>query len=244
MKRFSKALAAIMLTTAVFFAAGCKPENEPSGGSTGHTDDYEWVDLGLPSGTLWATCNLGAYGKPENYGNFFAWSNTTLMALFNWSAHWYSNGNTNELTKYCSQSYDGFNGYVDTLTVLQPNDDAATAHWGEGWRMPTKAEWDELRNKSSFTWTEVNGVNGGLFTGPNGNTIFLPAAGLRCEGTEPHQEGSTQFNVGIEGFYWSSSLSISDPISAWVFDFYSDGCYINWQDRYLGLSIRPVRSAR
>ena len=244
MKRFSKALAAIMLMTAVVFAAGCKPEDEPSGGGTDHTDDYEWVDLGLPSGTLWATCNVGAYGTPENYGNFFAWGETALMASFNWMGYRYSITDTDDLTKYCNNSYYGYNGFVDTLIVLQPNDDAATVQWGEGWRTPTKEEWVEMYEHTTHSWTTLNEVTGRLFTASNGNSIFLPAAGLYCEGTEWFCDGHRHYNAEVEGDYWASSLNTGDPISAWVFAFDDDDFGMGNLDRYIGLSIRPVRSAR
>ena len=251
MQRFTKAIAAIMLMTAVFCAAGCTKPDEPNNGGNDNEGNegnslngHEYVDLGLPSGTLWATCNVGAYGVPEGYGNFFAWSNTAVMGDFNWSAHWYSNSNTSELTKYCSNSYYGFNGYVDTLSVLLPNDDAATAQWGEGWRTPTKVEWEELFRGTTHTWTKLNEVNGRLFTASNGNSIFLPAAGLYCEGTEWFCEGNIHYNPKVEGHYWSSSLNTGDPISAWVFAFDLDDYGMGNLDRYIGCSIRAVCTQR
>lgn len=241
MKRFSKALAAIMLMTAVFFAAGCKPKDEPI--ENNELNGHEYVDLGLPSGNLWATCNVGAYGTPENYGSFFAWGETAVMATFNWMGYRYSVTNTDDLTKYCNNSYYGYNGFADTLIVLQPNDDAATVQWGEGWRTPTKEEWIELYEHTTNTWTTLNEVTGRLFTASNGNSIFLPAAGLYCEGTEWFCDGERHYNAQVEGHYWASSLNTGDPISAWVFAFDNDGRGMGNLDRYLGLSIRPVCSA-
>ncbi len=248
MQRITKAIAAIMLMTAVCFAVGCTKPDEPNNGGNNNEGNegnslngHEYVDLGLPSGTLWATCNVGAVA-PEVYGNFFAWGNTALMASFNWTAYRYSSDNTSKLLKYCNQAYDGFNGFTDTLTILKPGDDAATAQWGEGWRMPTKAQWEELFWGTTHTWTKLNEVNGRLFTASNGNSIFLPAAGLYCDGTEWFCEGVEHYAVKVEGHYWSSSLNTGDPISAWVFAFDLDGYGMGNLDRYIGCSIRAVCS--
>ena len=141
-------------------------------------DSHEYVDLGLPSGLLWATCNVGA-NAPEEYGDYFAWGETQPKDTYNWSNYQYCMGNSNTLTKYCNNASYGYNGYTDDLTTLQPGDDAATAQWGSGWRMPTKDEWQELLDNTTTTWTTQDGVNGRLFTAANGNSLFLPAAGYR-----------------------------------------------------------------
>ena len=167
-----------------------------------------------------------------------------MMASFNWTAHRYSMGNTSEITKYCSNSRYGYNGYVDTLVVLLPNDDAATAQWGEGWRTPTKGEWEELMYNTTHSWTTLNGVTGRLFKGHNGNSIFIPAGGLYCDGTEWFSEGHLHYNPGVEGYYWSSSLHVGDPLSAWDFVFDLDGYGMGKLDRYIGHSIRAVCSSR
>ena len=99
-----------------------------------------YVDLGLPSGVLWATYNVGAE-YPEAYGNHFAWGETQPKDTYNWNNYQYCNGSNNTLTKYCNNSSYGFNGFTDNLTMLLPEDDAATANWGADWRMPTKNEW-------------------------------------------------------------------------------------------------------
>ena len=110
-------------------------------------DEHEWVDLGLPSGTLWATCNVGA-DNPEDYGDYFAWGETEPKVIYNWSTYKWCNGSVNTMTKYCTDS--GY-GTVDNKTELDPADDAATVNWGTSWRMPTLEQLDELLTKC--TWT-------------------------------------------------------------------------------------------
>ena len=200
-----------------------------SGGS--HT----YVDLGLPSGLLWATCNVGA-DTPEDYGDYFAWGETAPKSIYYWNTYQYCMGSENTLNKYCSNADNGYNGYTDNLTTLQPMDDAATANWGTDWRMPTREEWLELYNNTTHIWTTQNGVYGRLFTATNGNSLFLPAAGSRWLGALDE--------AGSGGFYWSSSLYTDDPESAWYFYFYSDHYNVNARTRDYGLSVRPVRSAR
>ena len=200
--------------------------------STGENNGHIWVDLGLPSGTKWATCNVGA-NNPEGYGDYFAWGETTPKETYNWSTYRYCNGDYNTLTKYCNNAEYGNNGFTDNLTTLEASDDAATVNWGSGWRMPTFDEMDELNRNCTVTWTTQNGVNGRLFTGPNGNSIFLPAAGYRY--------GSSLYDAGSHGYYWSSSLDTDYPYDAWYLNFGSDDYYMgNYGLRYYGLSVRPV----
>ena len=195
--------------------------------------DPDWVDLGLPSGLLWATRNVGAT-SPEDYGDYYAWGETTPKSVYDWPTYIYCNGYFNQLTKYCSNSDYGYNGFTDNLTILQPGDDAATANYGG--RTPTKEEWEELINNTTVTWTTQNGVNGRLFTGTNGNSLFLPAAGFRWE--------SSLNDAGSYGYYWSSSLGTDLPISAWLFYFHSGGQYVYYSNRFDGHSVRAVRSAQ
>jgi hypothetical protein len=131
----------------------------------------------LPSGTLWATCNIGA-NSPEEYGDYFAWGETAPKDDYNWSNYKWCNGTLNKLTKYSTRSSYGYKGFVDNKTVLDPEDDAAYVNWGSSWRMPTTEQMQELIDNCSSVWTTQNGVNGRLFTGPNGNTMFLPATGV------------------------------------------------------------------
>ena len=228
-----------MLMTAVVFAAGCKkPDESNNGGNNGGNGTYnnhDYVNLGLPSGTLWATCNVGA-DTPEGYGDYFAWGETQPKDTYNWTTYRYCNGGEgwNTLTKYCNYSSYGYNGFTDNLTTLQSTDDAATANWGSGWRMPTEEEWHELRNNTTSTWTTRNGVNGKLFTASNGNKLFLPAAGFRWD------DGIS--NAGSYGFYWLSSLLTSNPNGAGDFYVCSDNASENdYMQRCRGFSVRPVR---
>ena len=199
-------------------------------------DTHEYVDLGLPSGLLWATCNVGA-DTPEGYGDYFAWGETAPKDDYNWSTYQYANGTDWEdpqLTKYCQNSSDGYNGFTDTLTILLPEDDAATVNWGGNWRMPTKAEWLELYNNTTVIWTQQGGVNGRLFTASNGNTLFLPAAGYYY--SDGYNDG------GGFGHYWSSSLNSGRPTDAWHF-FFSSG-YNGMNDYFFRFDGMPVRSVR
>lgn len=165
----------------------------------------EPVDLGLS--VKWSSVNIGAK-KPSDYGYYYAW------------------GEVNTKSTYTSATYT----YSDNPTILPASHDVATQTLGNDWRMPTDAEWTELRTNCTWTWTTQNGVNGRLVTASNGNSIFLPAAGAASGG------------AGSYGYYWSSSLS-TDPECAWSTDFDSSQIYHNWDDdRYSGQSIRPVFS--
>ena len=201
------------------------------------SQDHPYVDLGLPSGLLWATCNVGA-NAPDEYGDYFAWGETQPKDYYDWSTYQYCNGDDgwNTLTKYCNNSSYGYNGFTDNLTTLLPEDDAATANWGAGWRMPTKAEWEELYNNTTVTWTTQNGVYGRLFTASNGNSLFLPAAGYRYD--------SSLYGAGSYGCYWSSSLYTDGPYNAWSF-FFDSGTY-GWHGSFRdpGFTVRPVCSLR
>ena len=199
------------------------------------TPDHTYVDLGLPSGLLWATCNVGA-DNPEEYGDYFAWGETTPKDYYDWSTYQYCNGSINTMTKYCSNSSYGYNGFTDDLTVLLPEDDAATANWGDGWRMPTEEEFQELYNNTTVTWTTQNGENGRLFTASNGNSLFLPAAGYRIH--------SSLGYAGSLGNYRSSSLYTGIPNCAWSFYFDSGNYDMGNGGRYFGQSVRPVRSGQ
>ena len=194
---------------------------------------HEYVDLGLPSGTKWATCNVGAT-TPEGYGNYYAWGETTSKNIYSWSNYRYCNGSSRTLTKYCNNSSYGNNGFTDALTTLEASDDAATANWGSAWRMPTKEEFEELNSNCTVTWTTQNGVYGRLFTSNiNGNSIFLPAAGYR--------NGSELYDDGSYGDYWSSSLYSDNTGFAWYLYFYSgDYRMYSYGYRYYGLTVRAV----
>ena len=196
-------------------------------------DEHEWVDLGLPSGTLWATCNIGATA-PEEYGDYFAWGETEPKDYYDWSTYKWCNSTDSRLTKYCTNSSYGYNGFTDGKTELDPEDDAAWFNWGPSWRMPTWVQLQELDENCSSVWTTLNGVNGRLFTGPNGNTLFLPAAG-RLWGDE-----SLNY-VGFSGYYWMRTLRSSTPGSAFYLNFYSGGVADLIYGRCRGLTVRAVR---
>ena len=196
----------------------------------GSANGHEWVDLGLPSGTKWATTNVGAT-TPEGYGNYYAWGETTTKSTYNSSTYKWCNGSFGNMTKYCTSSSDGI---VDNKTTLDLSDDAAYVNWGSSWRMPTKAEQDELRisNYTTWTWTTQNGVKGYKVTSKtNGNSIFLPAAGSRGD--------SGLVDAGSGGHYWSSSLT-DDSGYAYVFLYFSDTMFSYNCARIYGESVRPV----
>lgn len=195
----------------------------------GGGEPHEYVDLGLPSGILWATCNVGA-NVPEENGDYFAWGETIPKDDCDWSDYQYCNGSYNTLTKYCNNPEYGFNGFTDDLTTLQPEDDAATVNWGAGWRIPTKEEWVELFDNTDVSYITQNDVRGVLFTASNGYSVFVP------------YDGSNDFQY--YGTYCSSSLNVGDPDEAWFYHFYSThyGSY-SYIDNYLRIScvnVRPV----
>ena len=187
------------------------------------------VDLGLPSGTLWATCNLGA-SSPEEYGDYYAWGETSAKETYDMQTYEYAitYDSVIKLTKY---NTDWSYGDCDNLTVLESSDDAA-ANCRYGLRMPTKEDIEELKDKCTWTWTTQKGVNGYEVKGHNGNSIFLPATGYRY--------ASELVRAGSCGSYWSSTLGTRSPDIAWSFDFDSDNCYITDCYRYVGFSIRAV----
>ena len=197
--------------------------------------EHEWVDLGLPSGTLWATCNVGA-NSPEEYGDYFAWGETSPKSVYQWENYKWCNGSARTLTKYCTDSTFGYNGFVDGKTELDPEDDAAYVNWGPSWRMPSKEQRDELIAECSWTWTAMNGVNGQLVIGPNGNALFLPAANY---GDLEIKLG----NAGSFGNYWFRTLSPSETHWAFVLHFSSD-LYTGYGYRSSGYSVRAVRATQ
>ena len=160
-------------------------------------DSHEYVDLGLPSGTLWATCNVGA-SCPEEYGDYFAWGETVPKEEYTYENYkwWYFDENGYRyISKYNTRSEFG---PVDNKTEMEPEDDAARVNMGTSWCIPSLEQVVELLNSCTWQWTERNGVNGHLVTGPNGNTMFLPAAG--------YYDGSSLEYVGTYGIYWSHAL--------------------------------------
>lgn len=206
---------------------------------------HEYVDLGLPSGTLWATCNVGA-DKPEDFGDYFAWGETTPKDTYDEESYkWMNDGwsTWTQINKYtvadgqfAGRWYYGGTFIGDNKTELLPEDDAATANWGSDWRMPTHAQQMELLN-SAYTekeWTTVNGVNGYKITSKtNGKSIFLPVAGYLYYGS---------IYDDSYGAYWSREVHPNRSDLAWRIQLGSD--YIGANDhamRFYGLSVRPVR---
>ena len=196
----------------------------------------EYVDLCLPSGTLWATCNLGA-NSPEEFGDYYAWGETETKTTFTVGTYKYCNGDFYSLTKYCNDPSYGYNGFIDNLDVLLAEDDAVTVNLGENWCMPTKEQWQELFDNTVTTWTTQNGVFGLLLTS-SCNSLFLPAAGLYNGNTGVAHDIE---GVGSEGLYWSSLLDTNYPITSRMFSFTSNGGGTGTSFRYSGQSIRPVR---
>jgi hypothetical protein len=233
----------LFLLAAVLLGAGLQSCNKDDnngdnnggnngGGSGGSTTPEGWVDLGLPSGLLWADRNVGAE-NPEDYGNYYAWGEIAPKDVYNWSTYAYGNA-AHELTKYCSNSEYGLNGFTDSLTTLEPSDDAATVNIGGGARTPTKDEWQELMDNTTSTWTTQNGVYGRLLTGSNGKSLFLPAAGIRFSSSPDY--------AGKYGFYWSSALSMDCPSDAWYVGFGSGRQDVDYSYRDDGFSVRAVRA--
>ncbi len=202
----------------------------------GIENGYYYVDLGLPSGTKWAACNVGAT-TPEAYGNYYAWGETEPKTTYSWATYKWCNGSSSTLTKYCNNASYGKDSFTDDKTVLDLEDDAAAVNWGGAWRMPTDAEWTELRENCTWTWTYYyngTGVAGRIVTSKiNGNSIFLPAAGCRSR--------DRLWNAG-DGLYWLSSLDTDIPYIARNVNFYSVGVLREIHSRDNGLSVRPVLS--
>ena len=193
--------------------------------SSGTYQGHEWINLGLPSGTLWATCNIGA-DTPEEWGNRYAWGETAVKEgeKYTWEYYKHCMGSRETLTKYNQGEQVGYQGYTDDLTELEPMDDAATVNWGDGWCMPTLAQIRELSTYTYWSWeTTPNGVKGNRYTSKtNGNSIFIPA--------------------DADGHYatiWTKSLYAG--INAWKFTQGGDTYGIDWTWRCGGIRVRPVR---
>ena len=177
----------------------------------GSHNGYEWVDLGLS--VKWATCNVGA-NSPSDYGDYYAWGETSTKSSYD---------TDNSKTYGKSMGNIGGNSSYDV----------ARYRWGGSWRLPTKAELEELKTECTWTWTTQGGHNGYKVTGKNGKSIFLPAAGYRYD--------TTLKAVGEIGSCWSSTPYESNTISAYYLNFnpYRD-YYVDWLYRYFGRSVRPV----
>ena len=192
------------------------------------------VDLGLPSGTLWANKNVGA-ASPENGGLYFAWgeivgygSDVNDGRSFDWDSYKWDN-----FTKYCSATWvaELGMGIVDNKTILDPEDDAATANWGENWRMPTYEEFKELLEYTTSVETTLNGENGRVYKSlTNDNSIFLPYTGYRFD------------NYLQEGWasYWSSTQVADKPDLAYKLAVDAGHTQCGTDSRVRGFLVRPV----
>ena len=201
------------MTLVCMMMVSCKPDGsdgKPDGGNGKH-EGHEYVDLGIS--VKWATCNVGAT-SPEDYGHYFAWGETSPKAEY-----------TEENSLTCGKDMSDISG--------NPQYDAARANWGGDWRMPTYSEQEELLNNCTWTWTTQNGVNGYNVKGPNGNSIFLPAAGGRF--------GSSLNYAGSDGYYWSSTpLDDDDDGYPYYLYFDSGSQRMSGSYRRNGFSVRPV----
>ena len=184
--------------------------------------EHEYVDLGLS--VKWATCNVGA-NSPEDYGGYYAWGETSTKSNYSWS-------NIFDCLDNSGYSWSVYK--IGGKTKIEPDSghDTARENWGYSWRMPTIAELKELNDKCTWKWTTKGGHNGFVVTGPNGNSIFLPAAGYR--------DDTSSHNVGEGGYYWSSTLSSSYSIGAQYLYFCSSNHFTYNYYRSLGFSVRPV----
>lgn len=198
------------------------------GGDTGEINGHEYVDLGLPSGLKWATCNVGA-ATPAEYGNYYAWGETSSKDSYS---------QQNSLTFGKSADDLKSEGVLNEDGILTPSHDAASARWGASWRMPSSDECKELVDQCTWTWTAVDGIDGCKVTGPNGNSIFMPAAGYRTN--------SLLLSSGTYGGYWGSSFYFDTDTTDFAY-FISFSTIINngnplsgYAARYFGYPVRPV----
>ena len=211
------------------YAAIAAMQGMLSGG--GITVTGEAIDLGLS--VKWASCNVGAT-QPWEYGGYYAWGETEEKSYYGWNTYKYYQPHYDLLTKYCTSSSKGT---VDNKRTLEPTDDVATVKWGGAWRMPTLDEIKELTDNCKWIWTTLNGVNGCRVTGPNGNSIFLPAAGRSYGTADPTMEG-------MSGYYWSKSINDDDKAYhlGILNNIYGNSLLFSWSSfgRPAGHSVRPV----
>lgn len=176
------------------------------------------IDLGLPSGTLWASFNVGAT-KPEEAGGFYAWGETSVKGEY-----------TKENYKYYDTTAKK-NIYIgDNISGTQY--DVAHLVWGQGWRMPTKADFEELHDSCFWTWTTVNGVSGYEVSSYNGNSIFLPAAGKQYE--------TSISDEGVCGYYWTGTVRENSLLYSWAMYFRNGRPIMDYCNRFTGYCVRPV----
>ena len=207
-------------------------EEESSDDGIYTIDGHEFVDLGLPSGILWATCNVGAE-KPADTGYYFAWAETEPKATYTWDSYAY--GWQNSLTKY--QSTEG-------SRTLEAEDDAATVNWGSSCRMPSQDDFAEILDEANCSWewtTQENSsdetMNGALVTSKtNGRSIFLPATG--------YYDGTTLERFGTMAYYWSRTMSYNYAAAIHCLYFSDSHFYVDTHYRQYGEVVRPVAEAK
>jgi len=194
--------------------------------TTGTISGHDWVDIGLS--VKWATTNIGAK-TPEEYGGYYSWGETKTKNSYTY-ANCYDCTNSSYPEKETSWSLYKKNGVNEIAPTS--GQDAAHENWGGTWRLPTNKEFEELQKKCKWKWTSINNINGYIVTGPNGNSIFLPAGGFRS--------GNTSDKVGSYGYYWSNTLSPNHPNGALdiYFNKETHGTYFSY--RSIGKNIRPV----
>ena len=201
-----------------------KPAAKPRP-TTGTLNGYDWVDLGLS--VKWATKNVGA-DSPSDYGDYFAWGETRPKSSYTWS-------NCFDCFDDEGKSWGTYRLGGQTRITPTSGHDTARENWCGSWRMPTDEEFEELcdENKCDWTWTSQGGHKGYLVTSKiNGNSIFLPAAGWRS--------GTDRLFVGVDGYYWSSTLGSSYSRCARDLFFGSSRHYTDYDNRRYGRSVRPV----
>lgn len=212
-------------------------------GSDGKT--YEAVDMGFPSGTLWATCNMGAT-SPEQNGNYYAWGETETKTSYSIDNYkWYADRDQYKITKYCTNDERGYIdhivGKIDKKTALDSIDNAVIVNMGSNWNMPTMTEYKELLYRTTCRWCKLNGVYGYMFTstekGYTDRSIFLPMGGQFDEDTNDF--------IGKFGFYWTRTIYSGETYSASVLQMdhkTADNITVTntRRERYLGLPVRPI----
>lgn len=205
------------------------PVSSPTNNREFIKTNHKAVDLGLPSGLKWAEYNIGA-SKPEDFGNYFAWGEIESKANYSWQNYKFrlegNDANTIKFSKYCTRSVRGI---IDKKETLEPCDDAATSKWGKKWRIPTSADWEELKSNCIWKWEET-GFR--ITSKVNGNSIFLPAA--------EYSGGFLSANDKQTGYYWTSGVQSFYLVYAYCLVFNFDSINVTTGDRYTGFTIRPV----
>lgn len=189
-----------------------KRTEQPSDPSNNLLNGHEYVDLGLPSGLKWATCNIGA-NQPEEVGAYYAWGEIETKS---------------EYTEANSKTYSKSMGDISGSPLY----DVASAEWSASWRIPTTSEFRELINECEWQRTVQEGRCGYVVIGPNGKSLFFPAVGYR--------HGLYVYENGTNGYYWTSEPVESDVYSAYYLYLGASDFYIDSYYRSGGYNVRPV----